>query len=63
MNEEAKMKKMQYFLSLVLILFLSVTGVTYAYYTATDSDTTTITGNAATVNLTLNVEKKFENPM
>lgn len=46
-------------LILVLTLFLSITGATYAYFAINATDTNTITGTAATVNLTLNVNKIF----
>lgn len=51
--------KIQLFLTLVLILFLAVTGTTYAYFAITDTNNNTITGDLATVNLTLDVEKIF----
>ena len=40
---------------IILITFFSVLGSTYAYFFMTKSDNTTITGDAATVNLTLDV--------
>ena len=51
--------KLQLSITLVLILFLSVTGATYAYFAISVSNSTTITGEAATVNLTLDVTKFF----
>lgn len=59
MDDVIEVTKVQYFISFVLILFLSVTGFTYAYFAISASNTNTITGSAATVNLTLNVEKVF----
>lgn len=51
--------KLQLAITLVLILFLSVTGATYAYMSTTATNIGTITGNMATVNLTLDVAKVF----
>ena len=51
--------KIQLFLTLILILFFTVTGATYAYFSAVDTNNNTITGDLATVNLTLDVEKIF----
>lgn len=51
--------KTQLTITLILILFFSVTSATYAYFTISISNNITITGEAATVNLTLAVEKIF----
>lgn len=59
MNDEFKLTKIQYFISFILILFLSITGVTYAYFAISASNSNTISGTAATVNLTLGVERVF----
>ena len=40
-----------------VLSFFSVFGATYAYFAFSVSNNNTITGNAATVNLTLNVNK------
>lgn len=56
--EEVKLTKIQLSISLILIVFFCVTGATYAYFTATASNNV-LTGNMATVNLTLDVEKVF----
>lgn len=50
--------KLHLYLTLILILFFSVTGATYAYF-AISATNNTITGEAATVNLTLNVSRVF----
>lgn len=50
--------KVQLYLTLILILFFSVTGATYAYF-AISASNNVITGEAATVNLTLNVSRVF----
>lgn len=50
--------KNQLLITLILILFFTVTGATYAYF-AVSATNNTITGTAATVNLTLNVTKQF----
>ena len=57
-NEKKMVTKMQLTITLILILFLSITGATYAYF-AISATNNTITGNAATVNLTLTVSKVF----
>lgn len=54
-----KMTKLQLSITLILILFFSVTGATYAYFAISVSNNNTITGDAATVNLTLDVVKVF----
>ena len=58
LDNKMVMTKMQASVSLILVLFLSVTGATFAYFAISISDNT-ITGEAATVNLTLNVTKVF----
>lgn len=57
-DKEKKLTKMQLSITLLLTLFLSVTGATYAYF-AFSATNNTITGRAATVNLTLDVTKIF----
>ena len=56
--KEVKLTKIQLTISLILILFFSVTGATYAYF-AFSATNSTINGEAATVNLTLDVTKVF----
>lgn len=51
--------KIQLLITLILILFFTTTGATYAYFAISAENTGTITGTAATVNLTLSVEKVF----
>lgn len=58
-SNENNLKKIQLGITLLLVLFLSVTGATYAYFAVSATNTETITGEAATVNLTLNVTKIF----
>lgn len=58
-KDENNLKKIQLGVTLLLVLFLSVTGATYAYFAVSATNTETITGEAATVNLTLNVTKIF----
>lgn len=53
------MTKTQLTITLILILFFTITGATYAYFAITITNNTTITGEAATVNLTLDVTKIF----
>ena len=50
-------KNIVYLLIGVLTLIITTTGATFAYFTATDEDDGTITGNMATVQLSLAVEK------
>lgn len=57
-TEVNSLPKFQFFATLILILFLSVTGSTYAYF-AFSATNNTINGEAATVNLDLNVTKIF----
>ena len=54
-----KLTKLQLSITLILILFCSVTGATYAYFASVQSDSSTIRGNMATVTLKLDVEKIF----
>lgn len=51
--------KTQLTITLILVLFLSITGATYAYFAISASNNNTIMGEAATVNLTLSVDKIF----
>lgn len=51
--------KVQLTITLLLILFFSVTGATYAYFAISATNNNTITGRAATVNLTLTVNRVF----
>lgn len=51
--------KFQFTITLVLVLFFSVVGFTYAYFAVSVSNNETINGSAATVNLTLEVNKIF----
>lgn len=51
--------KVQMTVTLILVLVFSITGATYAYFFFTASVGNTITGNMATVNLTLSVERLF----
>lgn len=51
--------KLQLTITLLLILFFTVTGATYAYFAISATDNNTITGDAATVNLTLTVTPIF----
>ena len=41
----------------ILTLIISTAGATFAYFTATDDDTNTITGNMASITFTLEVTK------
>lgn len=58
-NKEKSLAKIQLSITLILILFCCVTGATYAYLYATNFDDETISGDMATVNLTLDVAKVF----
>ena len=51
--------KMELTVALILTLLLSITGTTYAYFAVGVSNNNTITGDAATVNLTLNVSRVY----
>ena len=57
--KEGKFTIIQLTITLILIILFSVTGATYAYFAATATDDETITGNMATVNLTLDVKRVF----
>lgn len=46
-------------LTLIVVLILSVTGVTYAYFAISASNSNTITGTAATASLDLTVTKNY----
>ena len=51
--------KTQLSITLILTLFFSITGATYAYFAFSVFNDVTITGEAATVNLTLDVNRIF----
>ena len=51
--------KTQLTITLILILIISITGTTYAYFAITLTSNNTITGDAATVSLILDVQKVF----
>lgn len=51
--------KFQFFITLVMVLFFSVTGFTYAYFAFSAFNNTTITGEVASVSLSLDVVKIF----
>lgn len=58
MREVNKKRNVAYLIIGVLTLMLAITGATYAYFTATDSaGEGTITGNMASIQLDLSVEK------
>ena len=59
MNTEFKLTKIQFSISMILSLVFCVTGFTFAYFAFTAENTATISGEAATVNLTLDVTKVF----
>lgn len=46
---------------IIITLFISTIGATYAYFAFSKSDETTIHGNSATVNLGMTIEKIFPN--
>lgn len=58
MLETKQVTKIQFFVTLILVLFLSVTGTTYAYF-AFSATNNTINGEAAVVDLALDVTKVF----
>ena len=58
-NNKDILFKIQLSISLIVILFLVITGSTYAYLYAIDYDNNTIGGDMATVNLTLSVNRIF----
>ena len=53
------MTKLQVLITLVIFLSFCITGATYAYFAISESNNKTITGESATVDLTLNVSKIF----
>lgn len=53
-EKEKQLTKTQLTITLILILLISITGTTFAYYAISD-DNTNLTGDLATVNLTLDV--------
>lgn len=59
MKHKQNVTKMQLTVTLILILFFSITSATYAYFAISATNNNTITGSAATVNLTLSVTKIF----
>lgn len=58
-NQQKKLTKIQLTITLILILLFSITGATYAYFAISANNNGTITGDMATVNLTLDVTKIF----
>lgn len=56
-QKEKKITKTQLTITLIIILFMTITGTTFAYYYIANTNSNTITGNMATVNLTLEVNK------
>ena len=58
-NNIENYNKFQVTITMIVVLSFSVIGATYAYFAISESNNNTITGEAATVNLTLNVEKIF----
>lgn len=58
-NEENSFAKIQLTITLVLVLLVSITGATYAYFAIEATNNNTITGNMATVDLTLSVTRIF----
>lgn len=59
MNTEFKLTKIQFSISMILSLFFCITGATFAYFAFSVENTATISGEAATVNLTLDVTRVF----
>ena len=55
---DKKITKTQLTITLLLVLFISITGTTYAYFAISGSNNS-ITGDLASVNLTLNVTRVF----
>ena len=51
--------KIQLTIALILTLLVSITGTTYAYYAVSATNNNTITGDEATVNITLDVTKIY----
>ena len=58
-NVIEKYNKLQVTVTMILVLFLCITGATYAYFAISATNNNTVMGTAATVNLTLNVDKIF----
>lgn len=58
-KENKNDNRIQTLITLIIILSFCITGATYAYFAVSASDTNTITGKAATVDLVLNVAKVF----
>ena len=58
-KEIIDIEKFQVTITLILVLSLCITGATFAYFAISESNNNTITGEAATVNLTLTVDKVF----
>ncbi len=50
-------KKISYTIIGIIVLIITITGATYAYFALSASNSTTVTGTAANVGLVLNVEK------
>lgn len=59
MNKGLEISKIQVTVTIILFLMFSVTGATFAYFAVSAENTNTITGDAATVNLTLDVNRVF----
>lgn len=59
MSSELNKSKIQVLITMMLVLFVSITGFTYAYFAVTASNDEVIRGTAASVDLTLTVEKVF----
>lgn len=57
MNEVKQNNKILYLVIGVLTLIIATAGATFAYYTTSDSDTTTLTGNMATITFDVSVQK------
>ncbi len=57
-EKEKQLTKSQLTITLLLVLFISITGTTYAYF-AIGADNNTLTGDMSTVNLTLDVSRIF----
>ena len=58
-NSKTNATKLQLTISLILVLLMSITGATYAYFAISATTNNTITGDAATVDLTLNVSRIY----
>ena len=57
--QDKKITKLQLSITLILVLFLSITGTTFAYFTTSENKNNSLTGDMATVNLSLDVTKIF----